>query len=119
MEQQTVEKLYEAGIQVEQARERLLNNDPLLERFLKKFLEDGSYGALCTALEHSDWEGALRASHALKGLTANLAMNELSELCAQQVQCLRAGDHLGAQQLQEPLAEAYQRVAAAIREKLG
>lgn len=57
----------------------------LVEKFLLRFLEDGSYDELCRALPQGDRETAFRAVHTLKGVCQNLSFTRLahssSELC--------------------------------------
>ncbi|MGI5963603.1 MAG: Hpt domain-containing protein [Lawsonibacter sp.] len=104
-----------AGIDVDDALERLMGSEALLERFLKKFLEDSNYQTLCAAIREEDWDKSLSASHALKGLSGNLSMTELYRLFTQQVTQLRAGDYAEAQAMMGEITENYERVAQAIR----
>ena len=109
-------RLKAAGIDVDGALERFMGSEALLEKFLKKFLEDGNYAALRTALDTGDREGAVTASHSLKGLCGNLSMTELFDLFTRQVQMLREGDEAGAASLMPAIAQSYERVKRAIQE---
>ena len=44
MTEEAKKKLEEGGVNVEEAMQRFMNNDKLLERFLIKFVSDESYG---------------------------------------------------------------------------
>ncbi len=84
------ETLCSAGINVDSALERFMGNDNLLIKFLKKFAADENYEKLVKAVEQKDREAALAASHTLKGISGNLAMDRLFELCKTQVDLYRA-----------------------------
>ena len=109
-------QLMAAGIQVESVLERVMGNEDLLERLLKKFPDEPHYSALCAALELGDAEQAVSAAHTLKGVCGNLSMAELYGLFTRQVDALRAGDLPLARSLMEQIASAYARVTAAILE---
>ncbi len=61
----------EAGIQ------RLMGNKALYERCLKKFPNDKSFNELVDAITASNCEEASKAAHTLKGVSGNLALDEL------------------------------------------
>ena len=109
-------QLMAAGVQVESVLERVMGNEDLLERLLKKFPDEPHYSALCAALERGDAEQAVSAAHTLKGVCGNLSMAELYGLFTRQVDALRAGDLPLARSLMEQIAPAYARVTAAILE---
>lgn len=109
------DRLIKSGVDVEDALERFMGKEDLMERFLKHFLEDGNYTALCQAIQNGDADAALMASHTMKGLCGNLSMRTLSELFTRQVTLLRSGDFSDAAALMEPIGEAYDVVAEAIR----
>ena len=83
------EILTAAGIQADEALERLMGSEALLERFLKKFLQDKSYEELVSAIEGQELERAFRAAHTLKGVCGNLSLNRLGDLVKEQVELLR------------------------------
>ena len=116
MTSQRRKQLEEAGIDVAAALERMMGSEELLERLLRKFLENQQYPALCAALKGGDTEQAVIAAHTLKGVCGNLSMVSLDGLFARQVDALRAGDLSLAQHLMEQITPAYVQVTAAIRE---
>ena len=115
MEQSKTELLERAGIDTADALARFMGNEALLERFLKKFLDDPNYGALKAAMAMGDQAGAVTASHTLKGMCGNLSMSRLSALFTSQVALLRQDDMAGAAGLMPEIAQAYEEAAAAIR----
>ena len=116
MTSQRRKQLEEAGIDVASALERMMGSEELLERLLRKFLENQQYPALCAALKGGDTEQAVIAAHTLKGVCGNLSMVSLYGLFARQVDALRAGDLSLAYHLMEQITPAYVQVTAAIRE---
>ena len=116
MTSQRRKQLEEAGIDVASALERMMGSEELLERLLRKFLENQQYPALCAALKGGNTEQAVIAAHTLKGVCGNLSMVSLDGLFARQVDALRAGDLSLAQHLMEQITPAYVQVTAAIRE---
>ena len=119
MDQEKRKGLEAAGIDVQSAMERFMDNEMLLERFLKKFLDDPNYGKLKAAQAAGDREGAVIASHSLKGVCGNLSMTGLFDLLTRQVGLLRAEDWAGAMELMPGIDEAYEETCRVIRETFG
>ena len=107
-------RLTAAGIDVDDALQRMMGSEALLERLLGKFLEDENYQKLCTALDEKRQEDAVAASHTLKGVCGNLSMPALFSLFTRQVEALRAGDWTAAAALMEEIRPAYARAREAI-----
>lgn len=114
MDQAKLDNLARGGIQAADALERFMGSDALLERFLKRFLEDATYSGLCQAVEAGDWQQALAASHTLKGMCGNLSMTELYDLFTRQVALLREDKPADAAALMPAIEAAYRRAADAI-----
>ena len=109
------ERLKEAGIDVPNALERFMGNETLLERFLKKFLDDTNYEKLAAAIDAGQQEAALTASHTLKGISGNLSMTELFSLLNEQVSAFRADDWDRAVELMPEITKTYETLSAAIK----
>ena len=103
-----------AGVDLEQALERMMGSEALLERLFVKFLEDKNYETLAEALASGDSETAKRASHTLKGMCGNLSMTELYRLFTDQVETIRTGDMQRAREMMEEIDTAYAKVCRAI-----
>ena len=115
MDERKRELLAGAGIDVQDAMERFMQRDDLLERFMKKFLENAAFEDLKQAAAEGDCEKMLAASHYLKGMCANLSMTELTALFTGQVARLRSGDFSGAKEMMDEIRKAYGLVEEAIR----
>lgn len=114
MQEVVKERLREAGIDVSGALERFMGNEDLLERFLKKFLNDSNYEKLMTAIEEGNQEDALTAAHTLKGVTGNLAMTELFDLLTSQVSAFRNDNWDEAVKLMPAISQSHERLVSVI-----
>lgn len=63
-------RLEAAGVRVEEALERFLDNEELMLRFMLRLPGDPNFPALCRAMAAGDREAAFQAAHALKGWRA-------------------------------------------------
>lgn len=94
-----------------------LRSEKLVQKFVLKFLNDGSYGLLCGSLASGDRDEAFRAAHTIKGVCANLAFNALLESSEALTEALRDGKppQLGEDELVARVKADYERTAQAIR----
>lgn len=91
-----------------------LRSERLVQKFVLKFLADGSYDLLCRSLESGDMAEAFRAAHTLKGMCGNLSFTALGDSSSALTEALRAGDVPDAALVEQVKAD-YQRTANAIR----
>lgn len=94
-----------------------LRSERLVQKFVLKFLNDGSYDLLCSSLEAGSRDEAFRAAHTIKGVCANLAFNTLLESSEALTEALRDGKPAqpGEEALLAKVKEDYQRTVQAIR----
>ena len=111
--------LEQGGVDVNRLLGRFMGSEALLERFLKRFLQDETVNALQTALDAGDTEAAAAAAHSLKGTSGTLSLNILFERSTAQLGQLRAGDLEGARQAMAGVTEAYANAVEAIRAVYG
>ena len=109
------ERLIAAGLDIDEALERLLGSEALLKRLLQKFLTDSNFDTLQRAVAAQDWETALTASHTLKGICGNLSLNRLFALLTRQVSAFRAGEYDTAAALMEDISAAYETAVRAVQ----
>lgn len=107
-------ELSEIGINLEDAMKRFLNNEELLEKFLKKFLQDANYHSLLSAVEAGDCEAAFRAGHSLKGVAGNLSLQPLFECTRKQVEFFRNGDFENGAAMMPEVTRLYDEITAAL-----
>ena len=87
----TIQECYALiGADYEGLLRRLEKEDRIL-RFLSRFLEEGSFTALRTALAAQNAEEAFRAAHSLKGVCMNLGLTALYNSSDALTEALRDG----------------------------
>ena len=94
-----------------------LRSERLVQKFVLKFLDDGSYRLLCDALAAGNRDEAFRAAHTIKGVCGNLAFNTLLESSEALTEALRDGKppQPGEETLIQRVNEDYRRAVQAIR----
>lgn len=56
----------------ENVSSRMMGNQKLVEKFVRKFLEDPTYKQIKESVEKMDYDEILRATHTMKGIASNL-----------------------------------------------
>ena len=111
----TVKECYaKLGGDYEDVVKRLMG-DALVERFMLKFLDDGSYQELVNALKEGRDEDAFRAAHTLKGVCLNLGFDNLYPSSKDLTELLRAGSMDGYEDLFAEVEKEYNRTCEALR----
>ena len=114
MDEAKKRRLVEAGVDVDGALARLMQNEGLLTRLLRAFLQDTNFAQLQQALAARDGKAAFAAAHTLKGVAGNLSMKDLFARVSEVVECLRGGDLAAAAGKMPAVEEAYRKVADAL-----
>ena len=114
---QTLEAL---EVDVETTLHHFGGNEPLLERFVRKFPQDETYKSLTAAVTEWDLSLIERLAHTLKGTSANLGFQILSDQCHELVQAIRDGETQPEQlkPFMDKISAEYEKIMAAI-EALG
>lgn len=115
------QKLRDAGVDLDGALHRFMGNEALYLKFLIKFKDDRNYSSLVTNLEQENFEEAFKSSHTLKGVSANLGLNSLSEITSALTELLRGKeasevDREKVAQQKQLLEDAYQTILEIINE---
>lgn len=95
-----------------------LPSPALVERFIGKFLDDGSFSELSSAMAAGQTETAFRAAHTLKGVSANLGFEQLRQSASNLTELLRGKTGTvpaEAFPLMEQVRQDYEMTADAIR----
>lgn len=93
-----------------------LRSERLVDKFVLKFLDDGSYELLCRSMEEKRYDDAFRAAHTIKGMCQNLSFNRLAASSSALTEALRGGRGETADALFEQTARDYQQTVSAIRQ---
>lgn len=92
-----------------------LRSERLVQKFVVKFLNDGSYDLLCQSLEAGNYEDAFRAAHTMKGVCQNLSIDRLDASSSALTEALRSGWTPEAEGLFRQVQEDYRITVEAIR----
>lgn len=95
-----------------------LPSQRLVEKFVRKFLDDQSYAELASAIAVGDYDAAFRAAHTLKGVAANLSFTKLRSSASELTELLRVPADIippEAAPLMEAVTREYEMTVAAIR----
>lgn len=88
----------------------------MIQKFVKKFLEDESFSKLMTALEQDEQEEAFRAAHTLKGVCQTLGLGKLLKSSVIVTDALRNGRNDVTQEMLLGLQNDYQNIVEAIQQ---
>lgn len=111
----SLEECYAAlGGDYEEAMGRL-RSGRIVQKFVLKFLDDGSYNLLVKSMEEENYGEAFRAAHTIKGVCQNLSFTRLYESSNALSEALRNGFSPEAPALTEKVKEDYQQTVEAIR----
>ena len=92
-----------------------LRSERLIQKFVLKFLDDGSYDLLCSSMAGGDIDTAFRASHTIKGVCQNLGFTRLGQSSHELTEALRAGDAAAAAGLLGQVKADYAETVEAVR----
>ncbi len=106
-------------MQIGGSYEEILKRIPLPDKIIKfvnMFLKDTNYGELVKTLEADDTEGAFKAAHNLKGVSANLAFSELTRAASDITEALRSGNLEEAKKIMPGVKEKYELIEKLAKE---
>ena len=115
MDQAKKARLEAGGIRVDDALDRFMGNEAMLERYWEKFLNDKSYATLRNAIAAHDREAAAMAAHTLKSVCGTIGCVAMQELVLRQESLLRAGQWEEAVSMMPELSRAYEDACGVIR----
>ena len=93
-----------------------LRSERMIQKFVLKFLNDGSFDNLCAAMDAGNTEEAFRAAHTMKGVCQNLSFTKLGKSSSELTEALRGGFSPEANDLAERVKADYQQTVSALRE---
>ena len=91
-----------------------LRSDRLIQKFVLKFMDDGSYQLLLDSMASQNYEDAFRAAHTIKGVCQNLSIDKLQASSSRLCESLRNGYTPESDALAEEVRADYSQTAAAI-----
>lgn len=88
----------------------------MIKRFLFKFVDDPFYVELHDAFDKDDVKEAFRAAHTIKGIVANLGLDNLYRVASDLTETLRHQETLPGREVLLPIEREYKRVIGLIEE---
>ena len=73
-------QLIKAGVNLNLAMNRFMQNETLYEKFLRKFPSDTTFFLLKKNIEEQNIKESFAVAHTLKGICGNLELNSLMEI---------------------------------------
>jgi len=95
------------------AKARLMN-DRLIDKYLRKFLDDKTVPQLMDAAKAGDREAVFVSAHTLKGVAANMAFSELEQYASQLTEQMRSRQQDPDKNLLESIANSYRLICDTI-----
>jgi len=77
MTQEQIEKLEDLGVDLDETLERFIDNEALYIKCLNKLIDDVNYKKMLDGIDAKDSQIAFDGAHALKGVSANLGLDNL------------------------------------------
>lgn len=115
MENTTKNLLTEAGINVEAAMHRFLDDEEMYFEFLNEFLEDDLINRLKQAVNSGQIQESFDIAHTLKGVCANLSIDSMSRIVNPMVEILRSNSLAGVREAVSELWITYGQVSEVIK----
>ncbi|MBQ3661873.1 MAG: Hpt domain-containing protein [Firmicutes bacterium] len=104
----TIDKLNAFGADTQTGLGRCMNNEAFYFRLIGMALKDANFEGLKAALEAGDLDAAFEASHALKGVLANLSLDPILKPASEMCELLRSRTQMDYRPM---LEELFQRKA--------
>ena len=92
MNAETIAILEDAGIKWTETLPKLLNNEQIYVKYLKRLLTNDYYDRLLMMLQAGECAVAFELAHTLRGTVGNLGIAPMHECLVEMTEELRAGD---------------------------
>ena len=99
----------------ENVSSRMMGNQKLVEKFVRKFLDDPTYEQIKEAVNKMDYDEILRTTHTIKEIARNLEFTHLQKKRAKAVDMIRAGEKETVLPVIDEIEKEYQKVVDAIQ----
>lgn len=102
-----IKRFYEETNSNYQAALSIMMSDALIERMIKKFMENNSYQAILDAYQANNIKEVFALSHSFKGVTGNLALTSLFNIASDLTEMTRDKEEADIGEEIEKLKSAY------------
>lgn len=103
-----IKRFYEETNSNYQAALSIMMNDALIERIVKKFMENNSYQGIIDAYQAKNIKEVFALAHTFKGVTGNLALTNLFAIASELTEATRDKETADIDELIERLKKEYQ-----------
>ena len=103
-----IKRFYEETNSNYQAALSIMMNDALIERIVKKFMENNSYQGIIDAYQAKNIKEVFALAHTFKGVTGNLALTNLVAIASELTEVTRDKETADIDELIERLKKEYQ-----------
>lgn len=103
------------GVNVEETLRRFMNNEMLMIKFLRKFVDDENMNKLRTLIADKHYNEVLPVAHTLKGVSGNLGLIKLYEIFSRMCQDCRNDQYEDLDGLFAQAEANYSKVVEAIK----
>lgn len=115
MEWKYKEQLRNAGVDLQTALDRFMNNEALYTKILFKFPLDNSFNNLKEQLTQNNIQEAFAAAHTLKGICGNLSLTCLTDIIYPMADKLKSGQIDGMDEMMDNLEKHYLEICSIIK----
>lgn len=105
-----------AGINVDSAMKRFMDDEDMYCSFLNRFLTDNLINELSTALSQKDIKHAFDVAHTMKGVCANLSLDAINAILNPMVEVLRKDSLEGLDMEYERLLTVYSDIVKVVKQ---
>lgn len=107
--------LKELDVDIEGTLSRFCDNDELYMKFLLRFPDEDRVTPIKDAVSAQNYDMLLQAAHKLKGTSANLGMNRLSQKAEIVVKKVRSNDYAGFEADAADIEKEYNLICSTIK----
>lgn len=100
--------LKSVGVNIDEARERFMDNDLFMDKCFKMFIQDKNFIKLKEAVLNNNIEEAFIAAHTLKGVCGELSIYKLGGIVCQMSYMLKGGDIKSASEIMPEALYEYE-----------
>ena len=100
--------LKSVGVNIDEARERFMDNDLFMDKCFKMFIQDKNFIKLKEGVLNNNIEEAFIAAHTLKGVCGELSIYKLGGIVCQMSYMLKGGDIKSASEIMPEALYEYE-----------
>lgn len=108
MDEYKIKALKSVGVNIDEARERFMDNYLFMDKCFTMFINDNNLIKLKEAVSNNNIEDAFIAAHTLKGVCCELSIYKLGSIVCQMSYMLKGGDIKSASEIMPEVLYEYE-----------